>query len=186
MGKEVQTGGVRADSCYRLHVTPHKLPPLRDRSDDIPLLTEHFVSKFNTRLGTQIHEVTPAAMAALMAHSWPGNIRELENLIERSVLLCEGDRITLADLPGLVEDGALDLGGIDEPPSEMGLKQYVRVYTAKLERNRNQRVLEEEGGNVTHASKKLGISRKSLQLKMKEYGLREPARPREPEAPQDA
>jgi DNA-binding NtrC family response regulator len=184
--KEVKKGGFREDLYYRLNVIPIRLPPLRDRSDDIPLLTEHFVSKFNARLDTQIHEVTPEAMAALMAHSWPGNIRELENLIERSVLLCEGDRITLADLPGLVEEGALDMGGMDEPPSEMGLKQYVRVYTAKLERNRIQRVLEEEGGNVTHASKKLGISRKSLQLKMKEYGLREPARPRDPEAQQDA
>jgi len=184
--KEVKEGAFREDLYYRLNVIPIKLPPLRDRSDDIPLLTEHFVSKFNARLATQIHEVTPEAMAALMAHSWPGNIRELENLIERSVLLCEGERITLADLPGLVEDGALDMGGMDEPPREMGLKQYVRVYTAKLERNRIQRVLEEEGGNVTHASKKLGISRKSLQLKMKEYGLREPARTPDPEAQQDA
>ena len=157
------------------------LSALRERSDDIPLLTEHFVSKFNSRLGTRIEAVTPDALAALMAHHWPGNIRELENLIERSVLLCEGDSISLADLPGLVEDSSAELADIEAPAAEMGLKEYVRVYTAKLERTRIQRVLEEEGGNVTHASKKLGISRKSLQLKMKEYGLREPAKTAEPE-----
>lgn len=184
--KEVKDGAFREDLYYRLNVIPIKLPPLRDRSDDIPLLTEHFVAKFNSRLGTQIQEVTPEAMAALMSHHWPGNIRELENLIERSVLLCEGGRISMADLPGLVEDGAPDIGDDEELPMEMGLKEYVRVYTAKLERSRIQRALEEESGNVTHASKKLGISRKSLQLKMKEYGLREPARPADTEAADDA
>jgi nitrogen regulation protein NR(I) len=179
--KEVKEGRFREDLFYRLNVIPLKLPPLRDRADDIPLLTDHFVTKFNTRLGTSIEAVTPEALAALMAHHWPGNIRELENLIERSVLLCEGQIITMADLPGLVEDGAADLEEMDGSATEMGLKEYVRVYTAKLERTRIQRVLEEEGGNVTHASKKLGISRKSLQLKMKEYGLREPTRSAEPE-----
>ncbi len=184
--KEVKDGAFREDLYYRLNVIPIKLPPLRDRADDIPLLTEHFVAKFNARLGTQIQEVTPEAMAALMSHHWPGNIRELENLIERSVLLCEGGRISMADLPGLVEDGAPDIGDDEELPMEMGLKEYVRVYTAKLERSRIQRALEEESGNVTHASKKLGISMKSLQLKMKEYGLREPARPTDTEAADDA
>jgi DNA-binding NtrC family response regulator len=136
-------------------------------------LVEHFVAKFNERLGVNILGVTPEAMAALMAHRWPGNIRELENLIERSVLLCENDTISLADLPGLIEDGIDSGPATDTLPDEMGLKQYVRVFTAKLERARIQRVLIEEGGNVTHASKKLGISRKSLQIKMKEYGLRD-------------
>jgi two-component system response regulator AtoC len=183
--KEVKAGAFREDLFYRLNVIPMRLPPLRERSDDIPLLTEHFVAKFNKRLGTSIQEVTPGAMAALMAHHWPGNIRELENLIERSVLLCEGESITLVDLPGLVEDGA-DMASVDEPPIEMGLKEYVRVYTAKLERGRIQRVLEENSGNVTHAAKQLGISRKSLQLKMKDYGLREPTRPTHVDGGHDA
>jgi two-component system response regulator AtoC len=171
--QEVKEQRFREDLFYRLNVIPIKLPPLRDRADDIPLLVEHFVAKFNERLGVNILGVTPEAMAALMAHRWPGNIRELENLIERSVLLCENDTISLADLPGLIEDGIDSGPATDTLPDEMGLKQYVRVFTAKLERARIQRVLIEEGGNVTHASKKLGISRKSLQIKMKEYGLRD-------------
>jgi two-component system response regulator AtoC len=174
LAAEVKESRFRDDLYYRLNVIPIKLPPLRDRADDITLLVEHFVAKFNDRLNTAILGVTPEAMAALMAHRWPGNIRELENLIERSVLLCEGETITLADLPGLVEDGIEIEPMSDSLPDEMGLKEYVRVFTAKLERARIQRVLEEEGGNVTHASKKLGISRKSLQSKMKEYGLRDP------------
>jgi DNA-binding NtrC family response regulator len=78
------------------------------------------------------------------------------------------------------------MASVDEPPIEMGLKEYVRVYTAKLERGRIQRVLEENSGNVTHAAKQLGISRKSLQLKMKDYGLREPTRPTHVDGGHDA
>jgi len=168
---EVKEGNFREDLFYRLNVIPIKLPPLRERADDIPLLADHFLAKFNKRLGTAVDGMSPDAIAALLAHPWPGNIRELENLIERSVLLLDGTTLTLADLPGLSPDNIEATADIDA--SEMGLKEYVRVYTAKLERARIQRVLEEEGNNVTRASKKLGISRKSLQMKMKDYGLRD-------------
>ena len=169
--EEVKAGRFREDLFYRLNVIPIKLPPLRDRSDDIPLLVEHFLQKFNERLGAEVQGIRPDAMAALLSHKWPGNIRELENLIERSVLLAEDTMLSLADLPGLTPDN-FDTANIEES-EEMGLKEYVRVYTAKLERARIQRVLEEEDANVTRASKKLGISRKSLQMKMKDYGLRD-------------
>lgn len=175
---EVREGNFREDLFYRLNVIPLRLPPLRDRADDIPLLTDHFVDKFNARLGTKVEGLTPDAMAALLAHKWPGNIRELENLIERSVLLVDGNILTLADLPGLTRDPIESTGAVAS--EEMGLKEYVRVYTAKLERARIQRVLEEEDNNVTRASKKLGISRKSLQMKMKDYGLRDSKEPNEP------
>ena len=168
---EVQAGSFREDLFYRLNVIPIQLPPLRDRADDIPLLVDHFVEKFNERLNTNVEGLTPDAMAALLAHKWPGNIRELENLIERSVLLVDGNVLSLADLPGLTRDPIESTS--DLASEEMGLKEYVRVYTAKLERARIQRVLEEEDNNVTRASKKLGISRKSLQMKMKDYGLRD-------------
>ena len=171
LATEVKEGRFREDLFYRLNVIPIQLPPLRDRSDDIPLLVEHFVTKFNQRLNMEVEGVSPDALAALLSHNWPGNIRELENLIERSVLLAEGTILSMADLPGLTPGNMESVDVTDA--EEMGLKEYVRVYTAKLERVRIQRVLEEEDNNVTRASKKLGISRKSLQMKMKDYGLRD-------------
>ena len=162
-------GEFREDLYYRLHVVPFRLPALRDRADDIPHLVGHFLQRFNARLGRDVQGVTPVAMAALMGNRWPGNIRELENVMERAVLLASGDQLSLADFPGL-GTGTL----ADEPdPDEIGLKEYVRIYTAQLERARIQRALEQADGNVTHASRRLGISRKSLQMKMKDYGLRD-------------
>src|SRR5690606_4583339 len=102
----VREGRFREDLFYRLNVVPIHLPPLRERVDDIPLLVEHFLRRFNERLGKSVRRVDPEALAALLEHPWPGNIRELENLMERSVLLAEGDTIGLADLPGLRRGGA--------------------------------------------------------------------------------
>ena len=173
LDQEVRAGHFREDLFYRLNVVPIHLPRLRDRVDDIPLLVDHFVARFNDRLDRKVLGVTPEAMAALMAWRWPGNVRELENLVERAILLTESDRIGLADLPGL--EGATSAAASDTDVEELGLKEYVRVYTAQLERARIQRVLQAENGNVTRASRRLAISRKSLQMKMKEYGLRDEA-----------
>ena len=170
--KAVANGTFREDLYFRLNVVPIRLPALRERLEDIPLLAEHFLRRFNLRLGKSVQRVTPDALAALLEHPWPGNIRELENLMERTVLLSDGDEIRLEDLTGLrgpigpaaVEDDALD---------GLGLKEYVRVHLAKLERTRILRVLDAEDHNVTRAARRLGISRKSLQMKMKEYGLRD-------------
>ena len=171
--KAVRTNAFREDLYYRLNVVPIHLPPLRARADDIPLLVDHFIVRFNARLGRSVAGVTPESMAALMAWRWPGNVRELENLVERAVLLTEADHIGLSDLPGL--DGRREAPSHDTDVEELGLKEYVRVYTAQLERARIQRVLHAENGNVTRASRRLAISRKSLQMKMKEYGLRNEA-----------
>ena len=169
---EVQAGAFREDLYYRLNVIPIQLPPLRERPEDIPLLVDHFLARFNARLDRTLETLTPEAMDAVLAWRWPGNVRELENLMERAVLLADGDRIRLRDLYGI---GTVDPVSpvAEEDVEELGLKEYVRVYTAKLERSRIQRVLGQEEGNVTRASRKLGISRKSLQTKMKEYGLRD-------------
>ena len=172
LAEAVRSGSFREDLYYRLNVIPIHLPPLRSRRDDIPLLVEHFLEKFNRRLGRQVHGLTTSALEALNAHSWPGNIRELENVLERSVLLSEVDLLDITDLVGLTPQQA-------PPPVEpvelegMGLKEYVRVHTQKLERERIRRVLQVESGNVTRAARRLGISRKSLQTKMKDYGLRD-------------
>jgi two-component system response regulator AtoC len=172
--KAVAEGRFREDLYYRLNVIPMRLPSLRERREDIPLLVDHFLKRFNQRLGKNVQRVSPEALAALLEHPWPGNIRELENLMERSVLLADADTIRLEDLPGL-RAGTSPAASQDDAELEgLGLKEYVRVHTAKLERSRIQRVLESEEGNVTRAARRLGISRKSLQTKMKEYGLREP------------
>ena len=170
LGEAAHRGDFRQDLFYRLNVIPVALPPLRERTQDIPLLVEHFLSRFNARLGRTVTGLTPDAMHALSAWRWPGNIRELENLMERSILLCDGDEIGADDLPGL--------GGSDEAPLDgdldaMPLKDYVRAHTAKLERARIIQALDTEEGNVTRAARLLGISRKSLQTKMKDYDLRE-------------
>jgi two-component system, NtrC family, response regulator AtoC len=175
LGKAVHAGTFREDLFYRLNVVPIRLPPLRDRREDVPLLVEYFLKRFNVRLGKSVARVSPEALAALLEFPWPGNIRELENLMERCVLLADADTLGLDDLPGMhggagarAEDPVRD-----EELDGLGLKEYVRVHTAKLERTRIQRVLDAEDGNVTRAARKLGISRKSLQTKMKEYGLRD-------------
>ena len=193
--KEVQAGNFREDLYYRLNVVPIHLPPLRERTSDIPLLVEHFVVKFNERLRKQVTTVDDDALAALMAYPWPGNIRELENVLERTILFSEGAIIRARDLPNelggtpvaasapiAVAPGSAS-GPIPASGSSPGvpierqldgsLKELVRQETERLEREIIVRALEETSGNVTQAAKKLKISRKSLQTKMKDFGLRE-------------
>src|SRR5882672_850636 len=182
--KEIAQGSFREDLYYRLNVVPIRLPSLRERATDIPLLVSHFIGKFNTRLKKEIDGVEPPALARLTQYPWPGNIRELENVIERAVLFCDGDELRLADLPAEVRG---QFGGVDSlsttpqpPPSSEpssgpsdGLKEQVKAAMSRLERELIVRALEQTSGNVTHAARLLKISRKGLQLKMKELGLRE-------------
>jgi two-component system response regulator AtoC len=207
--KEVQSATFREDLYYRLNVVPIHLPPLRERSGDIPLLVDHFLSKFNERLKKKITGIDDDAMARLISHSWPGNIRELENVLERTILFCEGPTIRAADLPpelsgialtpatgtvlpappaaplAAAPSGPVPASASPTPlslpvlpasePSERAssLKEIVRQETERVERELIIRALEETGGNVTQAARKLKISRKSLQNKMKEFGLRD-------------
>lgn len=171
LASDLEKGSFRSDLYYRLSVFPIHLPPLRKRPEDIPELVEHFLHQFNARLDRAVTHVDAGALAALEAHSWPGNIRELENLIERAVLLADEDTLRIEHLHGLASASQASSGDADE--SELGLKQVVRVHTARIERSWIAKALQEEDGNVTRAATRLGISRKSLQTKMKEYGLRD-------------
>jgi two-component system response regulator AtoC len=206
LAAEITTGGFRDDLYYRLNVVPIHLPPLRERREDIPLLVEHFIARFNDRLRKQIAGAEPEAIERLVSHGWPGNIRELENVIERTMLFCEGPQIRVTDLPGelaappqgalpqvapqeerpprpAASSGALPAQAAAPIPSvsavppvgeEVGsLKEAVRAETERVERELIQRALDETGGNITKAARKLQISRKSLQTKMKELGLRD-------------
>ncbi|GDX82321.1 acetoacetate metabolism regulatory protein AtoC [Deltaproteobacteria bacterium] len=172
----VASGTFREDLYYRLAVVPIRLPALRERRDDIPLLVRHFVHRFNERLGMNVTQVDDAVMSRLVEWHWPGNIRELENTIERGVLLADGEALATDVLPTPTPEPATGERGDGLPPVEpggIGLKEYVRVHTARLERDLILRSLEVENSNVTRTARRLDISRKALQLKMKEYGLRD-------------
>ena len=182
---EISEGRFREDLYYRLNVVHLHLPPLRDRTEDIPLLTEHFIGRFNERLKKSVTGLSEEAREKLLAHPWRGNIRELENVVERCLLFCDDDTIDIDDLPEEIRrpaalakkrGGVADtLTGIGEEIGEdsAGLKEAVREVTARLEKELIVRALDQTGGNVTHTARLLKISRKSLQTKMKELGLRE-------------
>jgi nitrogen regulation protein NR(I) len=185
--KEIAQGSFREDLYYRLNVVPIRLPSLRERASDIPLLVMHFIQKFNARLKKSIDGVEPDALARLTSYPWPGNIRELENVIERAVLFCDGNELHLSDLPAEVRGssggvGDFPISSTPQPPPSSGelssgpsdgLKEQVKAAMSRLERELIVRALEQTSGNVTHAARLLKISRKGLQLKMKELGLRE-------------
>ena len=189
LAADMEAGRFREDLYYRLNVVPIHVPPLRARKQDIPDLVDHILAKFRTRLGKQARELDADALAALMSYHWPGNIRELENMIERMLLFSEGEQIRLADLPeGLKESpGSFASTAVAELPggaaaNDASLKEAVRAQTERVERQMIVSALEETGGNVTHAAKRLQISRKSLQNKMKELGLRDGETPKKGEA----
>jgi nitrogen regulation protein NR(I) len=181
--KLIAAGAFREDLFYRLNVVSIRLPALRERESDIPLLVEHFLAKFNERLKKQVTGVEPDALDILSAYGWPGNIRELENVMERSVLFCDAQKLRVEDLPGELRGSSGSTapapasdrdGSSDIPlPAEGGLKEHVKVAMSRLERDLVSRALKQTNGNVTHAARLLKISRKGLQLKMKELGLRE-------------
>ncbi|MEO5971702.1 MAG: sigma-54 dependent transcriptional regulator [Bdellovibrionia bacterium] len=168
--EEVKTGRFREDLYYRLNVVPIHLPALRERLEDIDLLVPYFLQQFNEKLKKGITGITPETLASLKSSSWPGNIRQLENVLERMVLMCDGTFLTTDDLPDefTVATRESNSEQTDGAPS---LKQIVRRQTQALEKGLIEKALEETGGNVTRAAEKLGLSRKGLQLKIKELGL---------------
>jgi DNA-binding NtrC family response regulator len=180
--KEIAAGHFREDLYYRLNVVPIRLAPLREREDDTLLLARHFIERSNSRLGKHVEGIEPEADRVLVQHPWPGNIRELENVIERAVLFCDGPKVRVRDLPLEVRDDKLATTPIPAatapapspaPVTGDGLKQQVKAATSRLERELIVHALDQTRGNVTHAARLLKISRKGLQLKMKELGLRE-------------
>jgi DNA-binding NtrC family response regulator len=210
--QEIARGNFREDLFYRLNVVPLQIPPLRARKGDIPLLVAHIIKKFNERLKKTISGIADDALAALETHAWPGNIRELENVLERTILFCKGDCIERVDLqlagaatgvqpepprtitsgsrsepatahperpgdvhPAIAGSAPEGLDDEDDPAGEISgsLKDVVRAETARVERELIVKALDETSGNVTQAARLLKISRKSLQMKMKEFGLRD-------------
>ncbi|BBO77439.1 acetoacetate metabolism regulatory protein AtoC [Desulfosarcina widdelii] len=162
--KEVEEGNFREDLFYRLNVVELKVPPLRERSDDILPLSNYFLAKYTKKNKRQISGFTPMAMDLLMRHDWPGNVRELENIIERSVIMTRSNTIKSTDLPATLRGE--DLDKVTEPVDLTPGRSLKDV-----EKEMILRTLEEHNGNRTHAAKTLGISRRTLQLKLKDYGI---------------
>jgi two-component system response regulator HydG len=161
--KEVGEKRFREDLFYRLNVVAIELPPLRKRKEDIPLLADYFLKKYSKENKREIEGFSPLSLDLLTRYSWPGNIRELENAIERTVIMCKSPWILPEYFPPDIQSISSESSKGQSPAPSTDLKQ--------VERRVIQQTLEEVGGNKSRAAKQLGISRKSLYNKLKEYGL---------------
>jgi len=161
----VAAGQFREELYYRLNVMNIHIPPLRERPEDIPPLLEHFLQQFARKLGKNVSGFSTEALAYLLGYPWAGNVRELENRVERAVLLSEGEQITLAQLV------------VAPPPTARRLTDFlpetlsIPENKAALERHLIRRALEQAGGNKTQAAKLLELSYRALLMKVTEYGL---------------
>ncbi|MFN3477345.1 MAG: sigma 54-interacting transcriptional regulator, partial [Candidatus Methylomirabilales bacterium] len=170
LAQAVARGEFREDLYYRLNVISIKLPPLRERKGDIPLLVHHYLKKYSLASGKEVRGVSPKAMELLEQYSWPGNVRELQNVIERAVVLAEGEFITHHDLPEHIRIG--------EPPSavlplgELSLKQAKDEKIQTFEREYLQELLKRYSGNISQAAKAAGVDRKTIHRLLKKHGLR--------------
>jgi two-component system response regulator AtoC len=160
----VREGKFREDLYYRLAVVQIRVPPVRERKEDIPLLANTFLKEICERDGKAFRPLSPDAMEALLRYDWPGNVRELKGAIDSGVTLATGNQITVRDLPLTVQGAS---GGL--PPREVGNQDFVNIRDNEV--RLIMRALDESGGNRTEAAKKLGISRRTLHRRLKELQL---------------
>lgn len=171
----VRSGAFREDLFYRLNVVRVRIPPLRERTQDIPLLAEALVQRAAERLGRAVRGTTPEALSVLMAHPWPGNVRQLENALERAVVVARGTRVSAEDLPPECRQDVLDpprqgpVLSLGEDDGESSLS--IKAHTASLERHLIVLALERTGGNRTQAARLLELSTKALLYKIRDYGV---------------
>ena len=167
LGKEVSEGRFREDLFYRLNVLPIHIPPLRERKEDISLLISHFIKKYSQSMSKNVLGINSKALEAMMNYIWHGNVRELENTVERAIVLTDGDHIELDDLPAEVRD--FQDGIRLEPLSE---EEYsIKKSSKYLEANLIKKALRKTKGNHTQAAKLLEISHRALLYKIKEYEI---------------
>ena len=164
---EVKGGEFRKDLYFRIAVVPIHLPPLRQRAEEIPLLTRHFVDRYNRALGLDVEGVDPDAMKVLLEYPFTGNVRELENVIERAMVLADGEKLGVDDLPHHVQSPVRPLEGGDLGDDELSVKKHGAI----LERRLIQKALERTGGNRTRAAELLELSSRALLYKIRDYGL---------------
>jgi DNA-binding NtrC family response regulator len=157
---QIQQNRFREDLYYRLKVIDIELPPLRNRKEDIPLLTQHFISKYNLELNKSVSGVSEEALRILINYSWPGNVRELENIIQRAITLSQHEIIQPEDLPATLFQGA------EENSIEQGLLKGFTIE--QLEKEYIRKVLAQVGGNKSKAAEILGLDRKTLYRKLRD------------------
>ncbi len=161
--KEVEAGRFREDLYYRLNVVEVHLPPLSERKDDIPLLAEHFIAKYRTELRKDVKGIDSGVMRALLGHVWKGEVRELSNIIERAVIFCKGDFVTMNDLPEFFR-GAPEIDLSDDNKSlQHAMNELEKVYI--------ERVLRKHNFDKEHTATALGISLPTLYRRIKELGI---------------
>ena len=163
---EIKMSAFRSDLYYRLNVLTIKLPPLRERPEDIPLLCEHFMEILNGRLSKNIRGISPSAMSALLKHDWPGNVRELENWIERAVVIAEHNILA----PENFHFEAQGVAGVKQDESYEGYS--IKAQKSVMEKRMIEKALRATGGNRAKASHLLEISHPSLLSKIKAYDIK--------------
>ncbi len=169
--EEVKRGSFRNDLFYRINVLPIHLPPLRERQEDIPLLTSYFLERYCQSYNRKRKTLSPEALAVLRQYQWPGNVRELKNVIERVVLMIEKTTITPEDLPFDLKATAPGII-LKIPEEEIDLKKVSNLVMELTERQMIEKALKNAGNNKTKAAQSLGISRRSLNYKVKEYKIK--------------
>jgi two-component system, NtrC family, response regulator PilR len=169
--RAVAEGRFREDLYYRINVIPITLPPLRDRREDIPLLAEHFLSKYAEQMGKAVAAISHEAMAMLMQHAWPGNIRELENVIERAVALEATPAVLLESLPPAIR-GVTSRNGAASPEALPEVGFDLEAHVKEIERGYIAQALQRSGGVQVKAADLLGMSFRSFRYYVKKYNLR--------------
>ena len=167
LAREVNEGRFRDDLFYRLNVLHLSIPPLRERKEDIPLLIQHFINKHNHNLNKHVKEVDSKALELLMNYKWSGNVREVENTIERAVVLTDGDRIELDNLPFEIQNFQNEVPMVSMAEEEYSVKKASKM----LEMGLIRKALRKTKGNHTHAARLLEISHRALLYKIKDYGI---------------
>jgi two-component system response regulator PilR (NtrC family) len=173
--KLVGEGKFREDLFYRLNVIPLKMPALRDRASDIPLIAQHFLEKYTGEMNKTIEAIAPEALAALQAYPWPGNVRELENCIERAVALESERRIEVTTLPDHLRDGRPATprpGSAGEPVIEVGAGFNLERHLQDIERSHVERALDRAGGVQSRAADVLGLSFRQFRYLIKKHGIK--------------
>ncbi len=163
--QEIKNGRFREDLYYRLNVIPIQIPPLRERKTDIPILIEHFLKKYNNIHSKHINKLDDDAVSLLLKYGWPGNVRQLESVIERTVLLTEGNTITKDDLPLEVKVTPIEINKYELDLPETGINFY------ELEREILVKAMKKSDGVISKAANLLGMSYRTLQYRLEKFGI---------------